>query len=131
MPTNKPAPPAATEKVKGPASYFPSIEKTYGRPISEWKQIIRASPLTRHSDLVNFLKADYEMGHGPFAIAGAVLPIPIRLVHRRVHENRNEPTLRSYGDNFAGLAEREHFLAGPFVEVDESRPSAITPGVGW
>ena len=26
---------AAGEKVKGPASYFPSIEKTYGRPIQE------------------------------------------------------------------------------------------------
>ena len=64
MPSNKPAPAAATEKVKGPASYFPSIEKNYGRPISEWKQIIRASPLTRHRDLVNFLKADYAMGHG-------------------------------------------------------------------
>ncbi|MCB1465449.1 MAG: DUF4287 domain-containing protein, partial [Nitratireductor sp.] len=27
----------ADEKIKGPASYFPSIEKKYGRPISEWK----------------------------------------------------------------------------------------------
>jgi hypothetical protein len=27
---DKPAP------VKGPASYFPSIEKTYGKPIAAW-----------------------------------------------------------------------------------------------
>lgn len=33
----------ATE-VKGPASYFPSIEKKYSRPIAEWKELIRASP---------------------------------------------------------------------------------------
>ncbi|WP_292650635.1 DUF4287 domain-containing protein [Nocardioides sp.] len=26
-----------TDQVKGPASYFPSIEKKYGRPIAEWK----------------------------------------------------------------------------------------------
>ena len=25
-----------TPKVKGPASYFPSIEKTYGEPIAHW-----------------------------------------------------------------------------------------------
>jgi hypothetical protein len=29
-------------QVKGPASYFPSIEKKYGRPIAEWKALLRA-----------------------------------------------------------------------------------------
>jgi hypothetical protein len=52
------------EKVKGPASYFPSIEKTYGRPIGEWKALIRASPLKRHKELVEWLKAEHAMGHG-------------------------------------------------------------------
>jgi uncharacterized protein DUF4287 len=52
------------EKVKGPASYFPSIERTYGRPIAEWKQIVRESPLERHMELVAMLKADHGMGHG-------------------------------------------------------------------
>ena len=53
-----------TAKVTGPASYFPSIEKTYGRPIAEWKTLIRSSPLSRHMDLVNWLKADHGLGHG-------------------------------------------------------------------
>lgn len=35
---------APPEKVKGPASYFPSMEKKYGKPIAEWKAMIRASP---------------------------------------------------------------------------------------
>ena len=26
-----------SDVVKGPASYFPSIEKTYGRPIADWQ----------------------------------------------------------------------------------------------
>ncbi len=52
------------EKVTGPASYFPSIEKKYGRPIAEWKALIRANGLTKHMDLVNWLKADHGMGHG-------------------------------------------------------------------
>ena len=37
-----------TEPVKGPASYFPSIEKKYGKPISEWQSLIRSSDLTKH-----------------------------------------------------------------------------------
>jgi hypothetical protein len=56
------------EKVQGPASYFPSIEKNYGKPIAEWKAIIRGAPGyaegARHSDLVAFLKTDHGMGHG-------------------------------------------------------------------
>lgn len=52
------------ERPKGPASYFPSIEKKYGRPISEWKSIIRASDLTKHMELVEMLKTEYDMGHG-------------------------------------------------------------------
>jgi hypothetical protein len=49
---------------KGPASYFPSIEKTYGRPIAEWQRLVRDSPLTGHMELVKWLKAEHGMGHG-------------------------------------------------------------------
>jgi hypothetical protein len=52
------------ENVKGPASYFPSIEKKYGRPVEEWLELIRRSPLERHIELVNWLKTDYGVGHG-------------------------------------------------------------------
>jgi len=52
------------ERVKGPASYFPSIEKTYGKPISEWKHLIRGSGITKHSELVTWLKAEHGIGHG-------------------------------------------------------------------
>lgn len=53
-----------TEAVKGPASYFPSIEKKYGRPVAEWKAIIRSSSLTRHMELVSWLKTAHGLGHG-------------------------------------------------------------------
>ncbi|WP_432168251.1 DUF4287 domain-containing protein [Streptomyces sp. bgisy031] len=53
----------ATE-LKGPASYFPSIEKKYGRPIAEWKEAIRARPLSKHMELVNWLKSEHGVGHG-------------------------------------------------------------------
>ncbi|MCL3819594.1 DUF4287 domain-containing protein [Aeromicrobium wangtongii] len=53
---------------KGPASYFPSIEKKYGRPIADWKQILRAHPEygagAKHSQLVTFLKDEHGLGHG-------------------------------------------------------------------
>jgi Domain of unknown function (DUF4287) len=53
-----------SEPAKGPASYFPSIEKKYGRPVSEWKALIRSSELTKHTELVSWLKAEHGMGHG-------------------------------------------------------------------
>jgi hypothetical protein len=53
-----------TEPVKGPASYFPSIEQKYGRPISEWQELIRSSELTKHMELVNWLKSEHGLGHG-------------------------------------------------------------------
>ena len=54
----------ATEKVKGPKSYFPSIEQKYGRPISHWKSLLEQMPDARHSDMVAMLKNDHGMGHG-------------------------------------------------------------------
>ncbi|MFN7128653.1 MAG: DUF4287 domain-containing protein [Brevundimonas sp.] len=54
-----------TEKpVKGPASYFPSIEKTYGQPMGHWFQIVRAAGPGRHMALVAVLKDQHGMGHG-------------------------------------------------------------------
>jgi hypothetical protein len=51
-------------KPKGPASYFPSIEKAYGRPIEEWKTILRALGPLKHMELVAALKETHGMGHG-------------------------------------------------------------------
>ncbi len=52
------------DKVQGPQSYFPSIEQKYGRPIDEWKTLIRTSGLSKHMELVNWLKSEHDMGHG-------------------------------------------------------------------
>nr|WP_207508195.1 DUF4287 domain-containing protein [Klenkia brasiliensis] len=57
-----------TEKVQGPASYFPSMEKKYGRPIGEWQHLVRekraAEPDAKHMALVSWLKSEHGMGHG-------------------------------------------------------------------
>ncbi len=52
------------DKIKGPAAYFPSIEKKYGRPISEWQAIVRSAYPAKHMELVEVLKRDHSMGHG-------------------------------------------------------------------
>jgi hypothetical protein len=52
------------DKVKGPASYFPSIEKKYGQPISHWIGVVRAAMPARHMELVALLKEQHGMGHG-------------------------------------------------------------------
>ncbi len=51
-------------KVKGPASYFPSIEKTYGKPISHWLQVLNAMKGKKHMEMVATLKSEHKMGHG-------------------------------------------------------------------
>ncbi|MFN8018869.1 MAG: DUF4287 domain-containing protein [Acidimicrobiales bacterium] len=53
-----------TEKVKGPASYFPSIEKTYGQPMSHWFAIVEAAQPAKHMEIVELLKTEHGMGHG-------------------------------------------------------------------
>jgi len=49
---------------KGPASYFPSIGKKYGHSIAYWQGIINTRGLSKHMEIVNFLKTNYAMGNG-------------------------------------------------------------------
>jgi len=58
--------PARGEKLKGPASYFPSIEKNYGRPIQEWIDLVapRLESGEAHMQVVEHLKSEHGMGHG-------------------------------------------------------------------
>ena len=51
-------------KVKGPASYFPSIEKTYGKPIDHWMKILDRMKDKKHMERVAVLKSDHKLGHG-------------------------------------------------------------------
>jgi len=67
MPAHRVTPPtpAPGEKLKGPASYFASIEKNYGRPVQEWLDLV-ADRLDSHThmEVVGWLKSDHGMGHG-------------------------------------------------------------------
>lgn len=55
---------AAKQTVKGPASYFPSIEKTYGQPVDHWFRILDTLEGRKHMEQVNALKAEHGLGHG-------------------------------------------------------------------
>jgi hypothetical protein len=55
---------STTEPVKGPRSYFPSIERRYGRPIEEWLALLPSAGTTKHMELVTWLKTEHGMGHG-------------------------------------------------------------------
>lgn len=52
------------DKVQGPKSYFPSIEKKYGQPISHWMQLLEQVKSAKHMEQVAFLKNEHGMGHG-------------------------------------------------------------------
>ena len=51
-------------RIKGPASYFPSIERTYGKPVAHW--LAQLEPLAQrpHMEQVAFLKTTHGLGHG-------------------------------------------------------------------
>jgi hypothetical protein len=64
---------------KGPAAYFPSIEKTYGHPIDYWMTVLDGMTGKTHMQMVATLKAEHQLGHGH---ANALVAY---------HRARNEP----------------------------------------
>ena len=55
---------AMPQEIKGPASYFPSIEKKYGQPMEYWLNLVGQRVGMKHMDIVNWLKTEHGMGHG-------------------------------------------------------------------
>ena len=52
------------QKLTGPASYFPSIEKKYGKTIEHWMKALENVADRAHMEQVAYLKESFEMGHG-------------------------------------------------------------------
>jgi len=52
------------ETLKGPASYFPAIEKRYGQPIQHWLDITQGLHGLKHMEMVARLKTEHGLGHG-------------------------------------------------------------------
>ncbi len=60
----------AEKKVTGPASYFPSIEKKYGKPIEHWMKELKKVSKLAHMEQVAHLKEKFEeMGNAYFSWA--------------------------------------------------------------
>ena len=53
-----------SEPVKGPKSYFPSIEARYGQPIGHWMSALEEVRGLKHLEQVNWLKNEHGLGHG-------------------------------------------------------------------
>ncbi len=65
MPSERVVAPVVTAGTKGPASYFPSIERTYGRPVQEWLDlVVEQLDGRRHMEVVDRLKKEHGLGHG-------------------------------------------------------------------
>ncbi len=48
----------------GLAAQIRNIEHTYGKPINDWIELIEASGLSRHPEIVAMLKTGHGMTHG-------------------------------------------------------------------
>lgn len=53
-----------SEAVKGPKSYFPSIEAKYGQRIEHWMSLLDSVADAKHLEQVNWLKSEHGIGHG-------------------------------------------------------------------
>ena len=53
-----------TDAIKGPQSYFPSIEKKYGHPVSHWFDVLAPHAENAHMAMVDVLKTEHGIGHG-------------------------------------------------------------------
>lgn len=53
-----------SESVKGPASYFPSIEQKYGHPVQHWFDLLTQQQALKHMEMVAWLKGEHGLGHG-------------------------------------------------------------------
>src|SRR6187551_882461 len=49
---------------EGLRSQIRNIETTYGRSIDEWIELIEASGLSRHGEIVAMLKTEHGLSHG-------------------------------------------------------------------
>ena len=53
-----------TNAMKGPASYFPSIEHKYGKPVDHWFNVLDKMKGLKHMEQVVHLKTQHNIGHG-------------------------------------------------------------------
>lgn len=53
-----------TDKIKGPASYFPAIEAKYEQPVAHWLALIDTQSGKKHMEIVSWLKQEHGLGHG-------------------------------------------------------------------
>ncbi|BBE50315.1 hypothetical protein OYT1_ch0749 [Ferriphaselus amnicola] len=50
-----------SDQVKGPASYFPSIEKKYGFPVNHWFDLLKQQQGLKHMEMVDWLKREHNI----------------------------------------------------------------------
>ena len=92
---------------QGPASYFPSIEKRYGRSIADWQKVIADSGLDKHMAIVGYLKSEFGMGHGHanalvgWTLAGNIAP-------RESMSRRRVVSITAWGIGFTTWARSAH-----------------------
>jgi hypothetical protein len=53
-----------SDSVKGPQSYFPSIEAKYGFPVAHWFDVLATHADKAHMSMVEVLKQQHGLGHG-------------------------------------------------------------------
>lgn len=48
----------------GIATQIRNVERDYGKPMSDWVEIVNSNGLTKHTEIVSMLKSEHGMRHG-------------------------------------------------------------------
>ena len=79
--------------------WMANIPEKTGKPVEEWLEILRASGLAKHGELLNYLKNEHGFGHG---YANAVVHVFLQS-SANMQEDRNALVDKQYTGSKAGL----------------------------
>lgn len=93
-----------TDVEKGLEAQIRNIEKTYGKTMAEWTELVRASGKTKHGEILALLKSDYGMTHGNAnRVALIAREADAASMVKKAEEQGSDPVTELYSGTKAGL----------------------------
>jgi hypothetical protein len=88
---------------QGLRTQIANIEATYGRPIEAWIQLVKASGLSKHADVVAMLKAEHGLTHGAAHRVSLVARDAMVAEARGPESGDGDPVTQLYAGRRSGL----------------------------
>jgi Domain of unknown function (DUF5655)/Domain of unknown function (DUF4287) len=121
------------------AAQIANIEQAYGKPMSAWIDLVTASRLSRHTEIVAMLKAEHGMTHGAAHRVGllaraAIMPPPAdpvgalyagrKAALRPIHDQLTE-VVSGFGDDIEQVPKKGYLSLRRARQFAMIQPSAV------